>query len=162
MHAEPQEMPVAQQVPSPAAVQNEAPLCLAEVISALSFAIDLTEGAVPGHALRTCVLGMRLAERVGISGEALNDLYFALLLKDIGCSSNAARVGQIVGGDDRILKAGIKTRKLDQPLQSQRLRCQASLEPRPSRRRSASPPSPHRPDRSQFKQEQPGADRTPL
>jgi len=115
MHAEPQEMPVAQQVPSPAAVQNEAPLCLAEVISALSFAIDLTEGAVPGHALRTCVLGMRLAGRIGISGEALNDLYFALLLKDIGCSSNAARVGQIVGGDDRILKAGIKLENWTNP-----------------------------------------------
>ena len=33
---------------------------LPEILSALSFALDLTEGAVPGHALRSCLLGMRL------------------------------------------------------------------------------------------------------
>lgn len=108
-------MPVTQQAPPPTAPPDEALLCLAEVISALSFAIDLTEGAVPGHALRTCILGMRLATRAGLSGPILGDLYFALLLKDIGCSSNAARVGQIVGGDDRILKAGIKLENWTNP-----------------------------------------------
>ncbi|GAC1362181.1 MAG: HD domain-containing protein [Acidobacteriaceae bacterium] len=108
-------MPVTQQRSSSISVPSEPPLCLAQIISALSFAIDLTEGAVPGHALRTCVLGMRVAHRAGLSVELLNDLYFALLLKDIGCSSNAARVGQIVGGDDRILKAGIKLENWTNP-----------------------------------------------
>lgn len=115
MRVEFEAMPVTQPAPPPIASPPEAPLCLAEVISALSFAIDLTEGAVPGHALRTCILGMRLALRAGLPGELLGDLYFALLLKDIGCSSNAARVGQIVGGDDRILKAGIKLENWSNP-----------------------------------------------
>lgn len=101
-------MPVTQQHPISVSSPTEKPLSLSEVISALSFAIDLTEGAVPGHALRTCVLGMRIARRCSLSKELLGDLYFALLLKDIGCSSNAARVGQIVGGDDRVIKAGIR------------------------------------------------------
>ena len=86
-----------------------------EILSALSFALDLTEGAVPGHAMRTCVLGMRIARHVGLSQNELNDLYYALLLKDCGCSSNAARMCQIVGGDDRAIKAGVKLEDWTQP-----------------------------------------------
>ena len=83
-------------------------LHLSEIISALSFALDLTEGAVAGHAVRSCLLGMRIAERAGLPPTDLHELYYALLLKDIGCSSNAARMCQIVGGDDRAVKAGVK------------------------------------------------------
>jgi HD-GYP domain-containing protein (c-di-GMP phosphodiesterase class II) len=81
---------------------------LAEIISALSFALDLTEGAVPGHALRCCLLGMRLGKELGFSDSELSDLYHALLLKDVGCSSNAARMCQIIGGgDDRTVKSAV-------------------------------------------------------
>ena len=86
-----------------------------EILSALSFALDLTEGAVPGHALRSCVLGMRIGSQVGLSQDQLGDLYYALLLKDVGCSSNAARMCQIVGGDDRAIKAGVKLEDWTQP-----------------------------------------------
>ena len=82
-------------------------ISLSEIVSALTFAIDLTEGAVPGHALRTCVLGMRLASAAGLSTSDRQALYHALLLKDIGCSSNAARICQIFGGDDRAVKRGL-------------------------------------------------------
>jgi putative nucleotidyltransferase with HDIG domain len=81
---------------------------MSEIISAMSFALDLTEGAVPGHALRSCLLGMRIAAQLGLEEAELHDLYYALLLKDIGCSSNAARMCQIIGGDDRAVKAGVK------------------------------------------------------
>ena len=37
---------------------------------------------------------------LGFSPHALADLYHALLLKDVGCSSNAARMCQIIGGGD--------------------------------------------------------------
>ncbi len=88
--------------------ESDAPT-LSELLSALSFALDLTEGAVPGHALRSCLLGMRLGIELGFSPAALADLYHALLLKDVGCSSNAARMCQIMGGgDDRAVKAGVK------------------------------------------------------
>lgn len=85
-----------------------------EIISALSFALDLTEGAVPGHALRSCVLGMRVGQSLGLPQDQLRDLYYALLLKDVGCSSNAARMCQIVGGD-RAIKAGVKLEDWTQP-----------------------------------------------
>ena len=65
---------------------------VAEVFSALSFALDITEGHPFGHALRTCLIGMRLAERMGLPMGDRRDLYYALILKDVGCSSNAARV----------------------------------------------------------------------
>ena len=89
---------------------------LPEILSALAFALDLTEGAVPGHALRSCLLGMRLGMELGFSPIALADLYHALLLKDIGCSSNAARMCQILGGgDDRAVKSGVKLEDWTRP-----------------------------------------------
>jgi len=92
-----------------------ADLSFSEIISALSLALDLTEGAVQGHALRGCLLGMRIAASLRLDAARLHDLYFALLLKDVGCSSNAARMCQIVGGDDRAVKAGVKLEDWTKP-----------------------------------------------
>jgi putative nucleotidyltransferase with HDIG domain len=71
-------------------------ISLSEVISALSYALDLTEGAVHGHALRSCLLGMRIAEEVGLSCDQTSSLYYALLLKDVACSSNAGRIRELM------------------------------------------------------------------
>ncbi len=78
---------------------SEGAVSLSEVLSALTFALDLTDGAVPGHSLRTCLLGMRLAEVLGVASADLNSLYYALLLKDIGCSDSATRLSQIMSDD---------------------------------------------------------------
>src|SRR5437870_1110598 len=79
---------------------ERASVSIAEVFSALSFALDITEGHPLGHALRTCLIGMRLADRMGLSLTDRRDLYYALMLKDVGCSSNAARVFELFGGDE--------------------------------------------------------------
>ena len=85
-------------------------ITFSEILSALSFAIDLTEDAVPGHALRSCLLGMRLGRALGLSAKDLAPLYYALLLKDIGCSSsNAFRLGQLVRGDERLDRSDAAT-----------------------------------------------------
>jgi len=98
---------------NPASQQN---ISLAEILSALSFALDLTEGAVPGHALRSCVLGMRLAAELQLPSDQRASLYYSLLLKDVGCSSNAARLCQIIGGgDERQVKAGVKLEDWTRP-----------------------------------------------
>src|SRR5581483_5342568 len=92
-----------------ASKEREAHISLAEILSALSFALDLTEGALPGHALRSCLLGMRIAREFGFPADRMVSLYYALLLKDVGCSSNAARLCEIIGGgDERRVKAGVK------------------------------------------------------
>jgi hypothetical protein len=41
-------------------------LRLSEILSALSYALDLTEGQPEGHAVRTCLIGMRIAQGAAI------------------------------------------------------------------------------------------------
>jgi len=83
-------------------------VALSEIVSALSFALDLTEDARPGHALRSCLLGMRIAAELGLPDNQLSSLYYALLLKDMGCSCNANLLREMVGGDDRTIKRMVK------------------------------------------------------
>ena len=81
---------------------------LSNVVSALSAALDLTEGQPMGHAMRSCILGMRIAEEMRLSPQECSDLYYASLLKDSGCSSNSARLHQIMEGDDLRAKREVK------------------------------------------------------
>ena len=80
-----------------------------ELISALSYALDLTEGRSMGHSVRTCVMGMRLAQHIGMSLAEQADLYYALLLKDAGCSSNSSRLFHILNADEIRAKRDVKT-----------------------------------------------------
>jgi putative nucleotidyltransferase with HDIG domain len=81
---------------------------LSEVVSALSLALDLTEGQPMGHAIRSCIIGMRMAEELQLPAQDCSDLYYALLLKDSGCSSNAARMHCILGSDEIQAKREVK------------------------------------------------------
>jgi HD-GYP domain-containing protein (c-di-GMP phosphodiesterase class II) len=81
---------------------------LSEVIGALSYALDLTEGEPPGHAQRSCLIGMRLAHELRLDAETRSDLFYALLLKDAGCTANAARMAALFGADDHELKRSAK------------------------------------------------------
>lgn len=81
---------------------------LAEIVGALSYALDITEGQPEGHTLRCCWIGMHLGHRLGLSDAALSDLYYTLLLKDIGCSSNAARLCQLYLANDLQFKSDYK------------------------------------------------------
>jgi len=81
---------------------------LSGVIGALSYALDIAEGQTSGHAVRSCLIGMRLAEELGIPAEGRSDLFYALLLKDAGCSANASRMADLFAADDREAKAQSK------------------------------------------------------
>lgn len=81
---------------------------LAEIIEALSHALDLTEGQPPGHCIRCCFIGTRIGKALGLPEEALRDLYYTLLLKDLGCSSNAARICELYMADDLKFKRDFK------------------------------------------------------
>ena len=77
--------------------QSEATLTvgLAELVGAFSYALDITEGQPAGHGLRVCWIGSHVGRAIGLSAQERDDLYYALLLKDLGCSSNAARICEL-------------------------------------------------------------------
>jgi putative nucleotidyltransferase with HDIG domain len=84
-------------------------LRVSEIISALSYALDLTEGQPMGHSVRTCIMGMRIAQHIGMPVQEQGDLYYSLLLKDAGCSSNASRLFHILSADEIRAKGDVKT-----------------------------------------------------
>src|SRR5271155_4684285 len=82
---------------------------VSELISALSYALDLTEGRPMGHSVRSCLIGMRIAEELHLAAAPQADLYYTLLLKDAGCSSNSSRLYHILNADDIRAKGDLKT-----------------------------------------------------
>jgi len=91
---------------------------LSQVLAGLSYALDLTEGQRPGHAVRTCKIGMRIAQAIGLDAEQQSHLFYALLMKDLGCSSNAARFAALFGADDHDVKTDLKITNWSQPLEA--------------------------------------------
>jgi putative nucleotidyltransferase with HDIG domain len=91
-------------------VPTDAPsLNVAELLGALSHALDLTEGQPKGHCQRACWIGTQIGMQMGLTAEALSDIYFTALLKDLGCSSNAARICELYLADDISFKRDFKT-----------------------------------------------------
>jgi len=87
-------------------------LRLSEVMAALSHALDISDGHPAGHATRTCLIGMRVADEIDLDPADRSALFYGLLLKDLGCSSNAARLSSLYGADDHVAKRNAK--RIDQ------------------------------------------------
>ena len=79
--------------------QTPSEISFSEIISALTFAIDLTAGAVAGHALRTCILGMKIADALELPITQQASLHSASMLKDIRFSGNSGRMYQMGGNE---------------------------------------------------------------
>lgn len=80
-----------------------------DVVASLSHALDLTEGQPVGHSIRSCLVGMEIGRALQLPAQDQSDLYYALLLKDAGCSANAAPVAERFGSDDHPVKKALKT-----------------------------------------------------
>jgi hypothetical protein len=91
-------------VAAPSRLLSDEPVALTELVAAFSTALDLTEGQPENHAVRTCLIAMRIAEPLGLTSADLEALFYATLLKDLGCSSNAAKVSVLFRADDRSVK----------------------------------------------------------
>ncbi|MFI4916239.1 MAG: HD-GYP domain-containing protein [Phycisphaerales bacterium JB060] len=96
--------------------QRRASEKLSGVVGALSLALDIAEGQPEGHAIRSCMIGMRLAEEIGLNARDRSALFYALLLKDLGCSSNASGVSDLFGADDRTIKREFKYANTHNPV----------------------------------------------
>jgi putative nucleotidyltransferase with HDIG domain len=77
---------------------------LNDVVGAMSHALDLAEGQPMGHSIRTAMIGMRIAAVLKLPEADSSALFYALLLKDLGCSSVSAAMSTLYEGDDRALK----------------------------------------------------------
>ncbi|CAN0279640.1 unnamed protein product, partial [Phaeothamnion confervicola] len=84
-------------------------LRLAELLGALSYALDMVEGQPPGHCVRGCWIGIHIGRELGLSEQEISELYYTLLMKDVGCSSNAARICQLYMTDDISFKRDFMT-----------------------------------------------------
>jgi putative nucleotidyltransferase with HDIG domain len=71
-------------------------------------ALDITQGHPQGHSMRSCLIGMRIAEVLQLSTADKSALFYALLLKDLGCSSNAAKIASLFGANDNKVKHSIR------------------------------------------------------
>jgi HD-GYP domain-containing protein (c-di-GMP phosphodiesterase class II)/DNA-binding CsgD family transcriptional regulator len=82
-------------------------LRLAELMAALSLATDLGMGQPLEQALRTCLVALGLAERLGVRGEELSEVYYVALLRFIGCTADAHELARMAGGDELALRAAV-------------------------------------------------------
>ncbi|MEJ0006934.1 MAG: HD domain-containing phosphohydrolase [Steroidobacteraceae bacterium] len=83
-------------------------LKLSELIGALSYALDMTEGQPKGHCMRCAFIGSAVGRDLGLDSRQQWELYYTLLLKDLGCSSNAARICELYLTDDLQFKRDFK------------------------------------------------------
>jgi HD-GYP domain-containing protein (c-di-GMP phosphodiesterase class II) len=85
------------------------PLRRSELLGALSHALDMVEGQPAGHCVRCCSIGMHIGRELGLAEASISELYYTLLLKDLGCSSNAARICKLFLTNDLTFKHDAKT-----------------------------------------------------
>jgi HD-GYP domain-containing protein (c-di-GMP phosphodiesterase class II) len=102
-----EEVPV-WEVPERSRRSTEFSLRVSEVVSGLSHALDLGSGQPVGHSVRSCLLAMRIGEEIGLSRELRGDLFYATLLKDAGCSTNASKMFHTLESDDIQAKRDVK------------------------------------------------------
>jgi HD-GYP domain-containing protein (c-di-GMP phosphodiesterase class II) len=75
-------------------------LRLAELMAALSLATDLGMGQPLDQALRTCLIAIELAERMGLSNDEISEVFYVALLRFLGCTADAHEFAELFGGDD--------------------------------------------------------------
>ena len=89
--------------------QDGSTVRLSEILGALSHALDLTEGQPPGHCVRATWIGMHVGKAMGLNEAQLWELYYTVMMKDLGCSSNAARICELYLSDDIGFKRDFKS-----------------------------------------------------
>ena len=75
-------------------------LRLAELMAALSLATDLGMGQPLEQALRTCLIAIELAARMGLDKDEISEVFYVALLRFLGCMADAHESAEMVGGDE--------------------------------------------------------------
>lgn len=88
------------------------------ILASLSRALDMVEGQPEGHAIRSARIALRIGELLGMNQQQLENLFFAGVLKDSGCSNNSVRIHKIFGGDEFLSKRAVKFVDWTNPIES--------------------------------------------
>jgi HD-GYP domain-containing protein (c-di-GMP phosphodiesterase class II)/DNA-binding CsgD family transcriptional regulator len=81
------------------------PVRLSELVAAISFSSDLGLGQPMEHVLRSCLIALRLADRLGLSDEERRETYWVTLLATV-CTGESFELAQVFG-DDIAFRAGV-------------------------------------------------------
>jgi HD-GYP domain-containing protein (c-di-GMP phosphodiesterase class II) len=73
------------------------------MLAALAVATDLGTDQPPGHALRVCLVAMRIGDELGVAGDGL---WNVSLLHSIGCTADSPEAAEVLG-DDRALRSAM-------------------------------------------------------
>jgi len=87
--------------------QSDTSVRMAELLAALSLAIDLGVGQPVEWVLRSCLLAVRLGDILGLSEQDCQDAYYLALLRHVGCTSTAATDAELMGGDELSVAEGM-------------------------------------------------------
>src|SRR3990172_3191831 len=91
-------------LPSSVARPRENAIRMADVLGAFSLAGDLAVGLQPEHGTRSCYIGMRIAQALGLGSEDRINLYYAELLKDAGCTAYTSQLATLWLTDEIVAK----------------------------------------------------------
>jgi HD-GYP domain-containing protein (c-di-GMP phosphodiesterase class II) len=73
--------------------------CKAELLAAISLAIDLGLGQPMEHMLRSSLIATRIAERMGLDAQQRATVYYANLVGWIGCHADSHELSALFGDD---------------------------------------------------------------
>lgn len=82
------------------------PGCLrtADLLAALSLAADLAVGLPAEHAIRSCYIGIRIADLLRLSPDHQAELYYAQLLMDAGCTAWTSQLAASILSDEIVAR----------------------------------------------------------
>jgi HD-GYP domain-containing protein (c-di-GMP phosphodiesterase class II) len=108
---------------------------LAELTIALSLATDLGTGQPMEHGLRTCWLSVAVSRALGLDAATQSCVYYAALLRFVGCTSDASETAVLAGGNDVALNAAMAPMLMAQPAEGVRYFVRHLAEDLPMHRR---------------------------
>jgi HD-GYP domain-containing protein (c-di-GMP phosphodiesterase class II)/DNA-binding CsgD family transcriptional regulator len=75
-----------------------------DLLGALSLAADMAVGLSVEHALRSCYIGMHIADALGMPPDQQADLYYAELLMDAGCTAWTSQLAAFIASDEIVAR----------------------------------------------------------
>jgi HD-GYP domain-containing protein (c-di-GMP phosphodiesterase class II) len=88
-------------------------LRLADLLAGLSLAADLGYGLAPGHAMRSCLVGVALARKTGLPEHETGETFYTSLLSHVGCAAFSHEMSAAFGDELRANQAGARTNFAD-------------------------------------------------